>query len=474
MGVEDTSYQIPDLNANTTFYDWVVKENDEIIEKLNLLKVYGVAGSTGIDIVSVTGGTATFSIADTIPGITISGTLIIGGFIQTPDGGTHASLVTSVNGLTGAVTISGPTGNTGPAGATAPVQDPIFVSDNYLLNGNFDIWQRGTTFTSNPSLYFADKWNRFTSTSALAKISSSTISRGSFTAGQTDVLGSPTYYANINMTFSGITTGDFMGAENRIEGGDLFLGEDIAVDGYMKFDGVTGATLSIYLKRSPDGSTYTTEEFTDTVYVPGTTWTSFFVKHTPAASAASFTEDGYVAIGVKLNDTISGTTLSLANFRAFATQGGTLDNSPYREPTNPEEVLQKCSRFYQRSYSKDVLTGNTTMINSTEPDATAVRITDDPNGDKSYYNFPVKMRSTPSVTVYSPQSGTVTDGYNASSNLDLRLSSGTSGYGGTRVHTAGSATIGTTPRQEGIIFDILSGSVIFDTVFIHYVADADL
>ena len=52
MGVEDTSYQIPDLNANTTFYDWVVKENDEIIEKLNLLKVYGVAGSTGIDIVS--------------------------------------------------------------------------------------------------------------------------------------------------------------------------------------------------------------------------------------------------------------------------------------------------------------------------------------------------------------------------------------------------------------------------------------
>ncbi|HAW82354.1 MAG TPA: hypothetical protein DCX27_23220 [Balneola sp.] len=99
MGVEDTNYDIPDLNANTTFYDWVVKENDEIIEKLNLLNIYNLAGSTGIDVVAATGGTATISVSDTISGVTVSGDLVVTGTII-------GAPVTSVNGQTGAVTIA--------------------------------------------------------------------------------------------------------------------------------------------------------------------------------------------------------------------------------------------------------------------------------------------------------------------------------------------------------------------------------
>ena len=33
------------------------------------------------------------------------------------------------------------------------------VGVNQLINGNFDVWQRGTSFTQNDDLYIADRWN---------------------------------------------------------------------------------------------------------------------------------------------------------------------------------------------------------------------------------------------------------------------------------------------------------------------------
>jgi len=58
---------------------------------------------------------------------------------------------------------------------------------NLLINGNFDIWQRGTSTTSNG--YLADRFN-FTSYNGFTH----TQSRQTFTVGQTDVLNNPTYY----------------------------------------------------------------------------------------------------------------------------------------------------------------------------------------------------------------------------------------------------------------------------------------
>ena len=482
MGVEDNKFQITDLSANTTFYSWVVKENDEIIEKLNRIDTYSVAGSTGINVVlgltgttGPTAGTAVFSIANEISGVTVQGDLKLTTFIETADGATHASLVTSVNGLTGAVTISGPTGSAGATGSTGEVQQPIFVSGNKLINGAFDIWQRGTSFGSTGEIYFSDMWKRVGNSATLPKVSVSSIQRKEFADAQTDVLGDPKYYTQINLTHSGITTSDFMGVENRIEGGENFIGEDISVDGYMKFDGNTGATLSIYFKRSIDGTTFTIEDFSETVFVQGTTWTSFFVKHTVAgATTVGHTDDGFVAVGVKLNDIISGTNLEMAKFRTFATQGGTLDSSPYRETSDVPEELRKSSRFYQRSYNLDTNTAAVTMLNSTQPDLTPIRFTVDPNGEDSYFNFPVEMRKVPSVSVYSPQSGTITDGFNGSADLDMRLTSGTSGYGGTRVHISGAPTLNITPKIQGLVIDPRSGNVIFDNIFLHYVADSSL
>ena len=59
MGVEDNRFQIEDLTENTSFFDWAQKTNSEIIEKLNLLKVYDGISGDGINVfVGVTNDTS--------------------------------------------------------------------------------------------------------------------------------------------------------------------------------------------------------------------------------------------------------------------------------------------------------------------------------------------------------------------------------------------------------------------------------
>ena len=66
------------------------------------------------------------------------------------------------------------------------------ASRNVIINGDFRIWQRGTSHTSTATNeYSADRFR--TEGNNL----STTISRQAFTAGQTDVPNFPTYYARV-------------------------------------------------------------------------------------------------------------------------------------------------------------------------------------------------------------------------------------------------------------------------------------
>jgi len=89
MGVEDNQFQIENLNSNTSFFDWYTKTNDEIVSKLNKLKIYDIdiTGSLaeGISAERGTSGghTAGFlnlGVADTIPhGLTVQGNVLVTG-----------------------------------------------------------------------------------------------------------------------------------------------------------------------------------------------------------------------------------------------------------------------------------------------------------------------------------------------------------------------------------------------------------
>jgi len=69
---------ISDLSPTTTFYQWWEKENDEIIEKLNLMTVFGITHGQGIGVTSNINGQYTLNLGGTgsLPitnGLTFSG-----------------------------------------------------------------------------------------------------------------------------------------------------------------------------------------------------------------------------------------------------------------------------------------------------------------------------------------------------------------------------------------------------------------
>lgn len=62
---------------------------------------------------------------------------------------------------------------------------------NYLINGNFDVWQRGTSHSITGQQYTVDRWQLiFDGTPA----GGGTVTRQTFTLGQTDVPNNPKYY----------------------------------------------------------------------------------------------------------------------------------------------------------------------------------------------------------------------------------------------------------------------------------------
>ena len=84
-----STYQIASLGANTTFYDWFIKENDEIIAKLNLMGVFSATGGDGILATTNSAGLVSISIGGTAgriaTGLTFDGAVSFNGFVSIPN-----------------------------------------------------------------------------------------------------------------------------------------------------------------------------------------------------------------------------------------------------------------------------------------------------------------------------------------------------------------------------------------------------
>jgi hypothetical protein len=114
---------------------------------------------------------------------------------------------------------------------------PLAGMRNAIINGNFDIWQRGTS-SGAFGYQTVDRWsNSFTG-------SSSTLSRQSFTLGQTSVPNEPAYY--LQAVVSSVA-----GASNRatiiqrIEDVRTFAGQAVTVSFWAKADAAKPIAVSL-------------------------------------------------------------------------------------------------------------------------------------------------------------------------------------------------------------------------------------
>lgn len=343
------------------------------------------------------------------------------------------------------------------------------INNNIMINGAFDVWQRSigkdSAHNGIESTYFADRWARVNGVSGGgSSITSASLERKTFDTNQSEVYGSPKYYMSSTHSISGPTDGDYIHLENRIEDVRTLGGEDVTLSFHAKC-GVTGSTMGIVLNQY-DGSNTTTSTVARASV--GTIWGKYEVSFNIPTVSSVPTGKHYLGVGFDV--TYMDTDFDVAKVKLERGLVATVN-----EPIKQNDELKRCSRYYQRSYNVDENTHSITMLDRNSPTITVVDFTITPLKDL-YFKFPVRMRVSPSITFYSPSSGSTGDAYNRTAEVDLRYTSGTNGYGGTtRVAAAGSTTIKAEYKSEdGMVVIIPSGTVLWDQISTHYVADAEL
>lgn len=109
---------------------------------------------------------------------------------------------------------------------------------NYLINGGFDVWQRGTSQTV--SGYGSDdRWINATTASTI------THSRQAFTLGQTDVPGESEFYSRTAVTSVDDAGANYARKEQRIEGVRTLAGKTSTVTFWAKADASKDMSVNV-------------------------------------------------------------------------------------------------------------------------------------------------------------------------------------------------------------------------------------
>jgi hypothetical protein len=255
---------------------------------------------------------------------------------------------------------------------------------NKIINGDFGIWQRGTSFTSpTANAYTADRWLQ---SFAVAPTTYS-VTQQTFTPGTAPVAGyeGSTFYRGTITTVGSNTAWEH---KQRIEDVRTFAGQTVTISFWAKADSSRTGRIFFYQVFGTGGSTavYSTaynfsltsswQRFTQTVSIASisgkTIGTGSYLEATIEQPAASGSVIDIWGVQVEAGSTAT----------AFQTATGTIQGE-----------LAACQRYYFR-----LVTGNAgAFMNAHYYSSTQINAT---------VTFPVTMRITPTLDV-----GTGTDYY---------------------------------------------------------------
>jgi hypothetical protein len=257
---------------------------------------------------------------------------------------------------------------------------------NDIINGGFDIWQRGTANTTTASVYTADRWQKGAATSY-------GISRQ--TTSDTTNLPTIQYCARSQRTnASAVTTANELGYSIESVNSTAYAGQAVILSFYARaganmtnsnalvgaiYSGTgtdqnimtTGLTGQAIVATSTKTLTTTWQRFTVTGTVGATaTQLALYFSYTPTGTAGA--NDYYEITGVQLE---LGSTATV-----FSRAGGTIQGE-----------LAACQRYYVRwgdgtqAYSLVSTSGWTTSTTTCA----------------GFINMPVRMRTVPSAVEYA-------------------------------------------------------------------------
>jgi hypothetical protein len=227
---------------------------------------------------------------------------------------------------------------------------PLAGFRNRIINGNFDFWQRGTSFTG--SEYGADRWiHGRTGTTHTA-------TRQAFTLGQTDVPGEPTYFCRtVVSSVAGASNNSFL--VQPIEDVRTFAGRQVTVSFWAKADATKNIAVELEQDFGTGGSPSANVTAIGTTKVSiGTSWQKVTITTTvPSISGKTLGTNGDSSL--RSNTWFDAGSDFNARTDSLGQQSGTFDiaqvqiepgsvATPFEQrPIGTELAL--CQRYYQHN-----------------------------------------------------------------------------------------------------------------------------
>lgn len=283
---------------------------------------------------------------------------------------------------------------------------------NLLINGNFDIWQRGTS--GGFGYTCVDRWQL-----AADGGGTFTVSRQAFSLGQTDVPGEPTYFTRVNCSVAQ-TGGTYNVFTQRVEDVRVTAGRTVTVSLWAKGN-AGGEDFQCNLVQyfgsggSPSSSVFNT-------IISSTSLTTSWQKFTGTVTMPSISGK---TLGTNDNHSttldILGPINTTHQFDVAQVQVEISDHATDFEYRTFDEELSMCQRYYRKSFEYDTAPAQNAGVSG------STKVLSNASG-YCWYNarFNPPMRATPTTTYYNPSAantnwsnGSATSSNGSSSNIHL-------------------------------------------------------
>ena len=289
--------------------------------------------------------------------------------------------------------------------ATGVSYQPQFVAGkNRIINGDFGVWQRGTSFNATSGQFFADRWQFSTD----ANPTTQTVTQQTFTPGTAPVAGyEGTYFLRSTITTPGSSTvSEFL---QKVEDVRLFANQTATLSFWAKGDSSRSAIINISQGFGSGGSG--TVGVSSSSFNYTTSWQRFtFTLAFPSISGKT------IGTGSALNIAIRQAVAAGSVFDIWGVQleAGSVA-TPFTTATGTVQgELAACQRYYWRN-TVNAAYGPLSLVNGASSTTTVY----------APVQFPVTMRIAPTSLEY-PTSYTgvsVGDGTNRTAVTALALDS---------------------------------------------------
>jgi len=310
---------------------------------------------------------------------------------------------------------------------TAFVQDvvaAVVTGKNALINGDFAVAQRGTSFTSattpanSDDTYLLDRWTLLSDGNDVVDVTQSTTvptAPGALTSIALDV-------ETVNKKFGII---QFIEQKNcnGLIGATCTLSFKMKVSATTKLDNIKAAIIAwdgtADTVTSDVVSAWNAED-TNPTLVANWTYENTPVNLVPTTSFATYSVSAAVDtasaknIAVMIWSDVTDTTLGdFVYITDVQFEVGAAATS--FERLSFDRVVEKCERYFEKTYDLATAPGTVT-------DAGKIRHSDPISGGQFYNQFSVRKRATPTVVLYSPATGASANYRDETSALDIAAS----------------------------------------------------